>query len=96
MKAWRLERLGGELSFEDVPPQVRHDHATAAGREHGRDIHVAVNVIRESMEKQHDRPIAGADVVITNIENAGLDLLDRLERLHSFGVPRVRVRRFRE
>jgi hypothetical protein len=74
-----------------MAPQVRHDHAAAAGREHGRDVHIAVHVIRPSMQQQHGQPIAGADLVIAEIENTGFDLPDRLERLQPFGLPGVRV-----
>jgi len=48
------------------------------------------------MEEQHRRPIAGADVEIADIENAGLDLIDRRERQQPFGLPAVRMRRSHE
>ncbi len=62
-------------------------------REQGRDIRMAVNVIRPSVQLQHGWPITGADFVIADIENTGLDLLDRRERRQSLGLPGVRERR---
>jgi hypothetical protein len=70
-----------------MPAQVRCDHAAAAGREHGRDLDVAVDVIREAVQEQHGPPVSRTHLVETDIQNAGLDLLKRRERLRYLGLP---------
>jgi hypothetical protein len=60
-------------------PAGEADHSAAAGREQGRDLHIAMNVIRPAMQKQHGRPITRTDLVVADIEHGGLNLLDRSE-----------------
>jgi hypothetical protein len=63
-----------------IAAQIRHDHPVACGRQHGRDIDKAVNIVRPAMQQNDGGTVGGAGLGITDIEQAGIDLLQRAER----------------
>src|SRR5215469_5441127 len=62
-----------------IATEVRHDHPVAARRQQWRDLDVAVDVVREAVH-ENNRPAAGvASFRVSDIEDAGVDLLQRAE-----------------
>jgi len=52
------------------------DHPVACGRQQGRDIDEAVNVVWPAVQEDDGRPVSRTRVDIPNVEVASVDLLD--------------------
>ena len=70
------ERLVGEKARRAVAAQVRDDHPVARRRQPRRDLVEGVDVVRPAMQQHDRRTIAGTDVGVSDVQHAGLDLLD--------------------
>ena len=58
----------------------RHDYVVARRCEQGCHIEIAVNIVRPAVQ-QHDRgTVGGTGLGISDIQGAGIDLLERAER----------------
>ena len=73
------DRVTGEKSCRAVAAQIRDDHPVARLRQQRRNIGIAVNVVGPAVEKNDRRTIGGTGFGISNIEDAGIDLLERAE-----------------
>ena len=61
--------------------QVRHENPIAARYQERRDIYETVNVVWPTMQENRHRSITRARFGIANVQNPGIDLLQRAERL---------------
>ena len=59
--------------------QIWNDDAVAFGREQGRDVDKAVDVIGPSVQENDGRAIRGTRFGVSDIQHAGIDLLQRRE-----------------
>ena len=44
-----------------------------------RHVHIGVDVVGKAVQQHHDRPVRGSRLVIGDVENAGFDMMQRLE-----------------
>src|SRR5262245_28079739 len=70
---------GVSLARRAITAQVRDDHPIARRRQRRRHIDEAVNVVGPSVQEEDHRPICGAGFGVSDIQNAGIDLLERAE-----------------
>ena len=61
------------------PRKIWNDDAVAFGREQGRDVDKAVDVVGPSVQENDRRAFRGTGFGIADIEHAGVDLLQRRE-----------------
>jgi hypothetical protein len=59
--------------------QMRHDHPVARRCQQRRDIDEAVNIIGPAVQKHDRRTIGGAGFSVSNMQDAGIDLLQCAE-----------------
>jgi hypothetical protein len=62
-----------------VVPQIRDDHPVAGRGQQRRNIDKAVNVVRPAMQQNHRGTIGGAGFRVSNVQESGIDLLQRTE-----------------
>ena len=74
------ERLARKKTRRAVAAQIRDDHPVARRRQQRRDIDVAVNVVGPAVQKNDRRAIGGTGFGVADIQDAGIDLLQRAER----------------
>jgi hypothetical protein len=60
-----------------VAAQERNDDTVAFGRKQGGDVDEAVDVIRPPVQENNRWAVRWAGLGVTDIENAGVDLLQR-------------------
>jgi len=70
----------GKKSRGAVAAQVRHDHAIACRCEQRRNIDKTVNVVRPAVQKQDGRAAGRTGFGVADVQDAGIDLLQRTER----------------
>src|SRR5437763_711552 len=63
-----------------IAAQVRNDRPIAGRCQQRRNIDKAINVLGPAVQKNHHWSIGGTGFSVTDIEAAGLDLLQRSER----------------
>ena len=63
-----------------VAAQIRNDHPVARRRQQRGDIDKAVNVVGPAVQKNDRGTIGGAGFGVADIQDAGIDLLQRAER----------------
>ena len=73
-------RFIGKKSRRAVAAQIRNDHPVARRGQQRRDIDIAVNVVGPAVQKNDRRTIGGAGFGVSDIQDAGIDLLERGER----------------
>jgi hypothetical protein len=73
---------------------VRHDHAIASLRQYRRDIDKTVDVVRPAVQQNDGSAIGRAGFGIADIEDPGIDLLERSERSVRSRLDRRQARRF--
>jgi len=73
-------RFAGKKSRRAVAANIRNDHSVARGSQQGRNIDKTVDIIRPAMVKNDGGTIGGTRFCIANIQQAGIDLLQRAER----------------
>ena len=74
------ERVARKKARRAVAAQIRNDHAVARRRQQRRDIDKAVNVVGPAVQKNDRRAIGGTGFGVADIQDAGIDLLQRGER----------------
>ena len=74
------ERVARKKARRAIAPQIRHDHAVAGRRQQRRHIDEAVNVVGPAVQKNDGRTIGGTGLSVSDIQGAGIDLLQRCER----------------
>ena len=74
------ERVARKKARRAIAAQIRNDHPVARRCQQGRDIDEAVNVVGPAVQKNDRRTIGGAGFGIADIEDAGIDLLQRTQR----------------
>ena len=77
------ERFTGKKSRRAVAAQIRDDHPVAGRRQQRRDVDKAVNVVGPAVQKNDRRTIGGTGFGITDIEQAGIDLLQRTRTMYA-------------
>jgi hypothetical protein len=73
--------------------QVRDDHPVAGRRQRRSDIDIAVNVVGPAVQKNDRTTAGGAGFGISDVEHAGIDLLERAERRVRSRLDRGRINR---
>lgn len=73
-------RVAREEARGAIAAQIRHNHAVAFGGEDGRHIDEAVDIVGPAVEQDDGGPVGGAGFGIADIEETGIDLLQRCER----------------
>ena len=74
------ERFARKKARRAVAAQIRDDHPVARRRQQRRDIDIAVDVVGPAVQKNDRRAIGGAGLGVADIQDAGIDLLQRAER----------------
>ena len=74
------DRVARQKARRAIAAQIRDDHAIARRGQHGRDIDKAVNVVGPAVQKNDRRAIGRAGFGVADIQDAGIDLLERAER----------------
>jgi hypothetical protein len=73
-------RFAREKSRRAVAAQIWDDRPVARRREQWGDVDKAVNVIGPAVQQNDRRPVGGAGLGVADVEDAGVDLLQRAER----------------
>ena len=74
------ERVAGKKARRAVAAHIRDDHPVARRRQQRGDIDKAVNVVGPAVQKNDRGTIGGAGFGVSDIQQAGIDLLQRAER----------------
>src|SRR5207248_9870093 len=74
------ERFAREKARRAIAAQIGDDGPVARRYQRRSDIDIAVDVVRPTVEKNDHRTIGAADNRVTDIQEAGIDLLDGTER----------------
>ena len=74
------ERFTGKKARRAIAAQIRDDHPVARRRQQRGDIDIAVNVVGPAVQKNDRRTIGGAGFSVSDVQDAGIDLLQRSER----------------
>ena len=69
------QRFTGKKSRRAIAAQIRDDHPVARRRQQRRDIDIAVNVVGPAVQKNDRGTIGGAGFGVSDIQQAGIDLL---------------------
>src|SRR5918998_3104821 len=69
------DRLTGKKARRATTAQIRDDRPVALRRQQRRYIDIAVNVVGPAVQKNNRRTIGGAGFSVSNIQDAGIDLL---------------------
>ena len=78
---WPLRRrVARKKARRAVAAQIRNDHAVAGRCQQRRDIDKAVNVVGPAVQKNDRRAVGGAGFGVADVQDAGIDLLQRAER----------------
>ncbi|MNF53954.1 hypothetical protein D3C84_353630 [compost metagenome] len=77
--------LVGQEMRVTVAPCVWDQYPVTLGRQQRRHFAVAVNVVRPAVQKNHHRPIGGADFGVRHTQQPGIDMLERAERVRLEG-----------
>ncbi|MNO87596.1 hypothetical protein D3C76_790190 [compost metagenome] len=72
--------LGRQETRVAITASIRNQHAIALLCQRWRHIRIAVDVVRPTVQQDHHRPVGGTDLGIGNVQQAGLDVLERAER----------------
>ena len=70
------ERFTRKKARRAIAAQIRDDHPVARRRQQRRDIDIAVNVVGPAVQKNDRRTIGGTSLSVSNIQDAGIDLLE--------------------
>ena len=70
------ERLARKKARRAITAQIRNDHAVARRRQQRRDVDKAVDVVGPAVQQNDRRAIGGAGFGVTDIQHAGIDLLE--------------------
>jgi hypothetical protein len=73
------DRIAGEKARGAVAAQIRHDHTIARGCELRCHIDEAMNVVGPAMQQDDRTPARGTRFGVADIQQAGVDLLERPE-----------------
>ena len=74
------ERFTRKKARRAIAAQIRDDHPVARRRQQRGDIDIAVNVVGPAVQKNDRRAIGRAGFGVSDIQDAGIDLLQRAER----------------
>src|SRR5260221_6576539 len=74
------EGVAGKKARRAIAAQIRDDHPVARLRKPRRNVDIAVNVVRPAVQKNYRATIGGASFSVSDIQDAGVDLLQRAER----------------
>ena len=64
-----------------VAAQIGNDDAAALRGQLRRDVDIGMDVVGEAVHQHHGRSIGGPRLVIGDVEDAGIDLAQRLQPL---------------
>ena len=73
------DRVAGKKARRAIAAQIRDDHPVARRRQQRRDVDVAVDVVGPAVQQDDRRTIGGAGFGVADIQDAGVDLLQRAE-----------------
>ena len=88
------ERVAGKKARRAIAAQIRDDHPVARRRQQRGDIDKAVNVVGPAVQKNDRGTIGGTGFGVSDIEEAGVDLLQRAKRRVRSRLDRAQLRRF--
>ena len=71
------ERVARKKARRAIAAQIRDDHPVARRRQQRRDIDIGVNVVGPAVQKNDRGAIGGAGFGVSDIQDAGIDLLQR-------------------
>src|SRR6202022_3033235 len=74
------KRLARQKAGRAISAQVGDDHPVAGRRQARGDVDETVDVVRPPVQKNHGWAAAGTGLGVSDVENAGLDVLERTER----------------
>ena len=74
------DRVARKKARRAVAAQIRNDHPVARRRQQRRDIDKAVNVVGPAVQKNDRRAIGRTGFGVADVQDAGIDLLQRRER----------------
>ena len=74
------ERVARKKARRAIAAQIGDDHPVARRRQQRGDIDIAVNVVGPAMQKNDRGTIGRAGLGVSDIQDAGIDLLQRAER----------------
>src|SRR5262249_47038119 len=71
----------GKKARRAVAAQIRDNNPAARLRQQGRDVDKAMNIVGPAVQKNYRGTIGSASFSVSNVQDAGIDLLQCAERL---------------